>query len=212
VIDTTGAFDVLRLHEAIITRVKSKILSERARQIGDLRPEMSPPPPPVEDAEKTAEKALERVKILRVFDFVGVVEAVNELSEELRAVPKERYGELEVLERLPLPKRVEPIKPRTEVADSDGEEDEDMLFESPSPAAEEETPINPIESLPSQSLEMIGMIIIDNISQVVNPILKTNYVRGKWCFMCNHSHETDDIRPIAPNDLPSLAPKSHQHS
>jgi hypothetical protein len=183
VIDTTGTFDVLRLHEAIITRVKSKILTERARQIGDLQPEMSPPLPPAEDYEKTAEKALERVKILRAFDFVGVVEAVDELSEELRSISKGEYGEMKETEKVPPPKRVEPAKPRTEVADSDEEEDEDMLFESPPAAVEEETLANPPSSLPSQILENIGMIIIDNISQVVNPILKTNYVRGKYCFI-----------------------------
>jgi hypothetical protein len=211
VIDTTGTFDVLRLHEAIFTRVKSKILTERARQIGDLQPEMSPPPPPTEDAEKTAEKALERVKILRVFDFVGVVEAVDELSDALRVDSKEASGESKGIEEVSPPKLVELAKPRTEVADSD-EDDEDMLFESPPAAVEEETLANPPSSLPSQTLEKIGMIIIDNISQVVNPILKTNYVRGKYCFIRWSGCKVNNIRSIPPNNFPSLTQDSHQYS
>lgn len=140
---------------------------------------MSPPPPPTEDADRTAEKALDRVKILRVFDFVGVMEAVNELSEELRAEASNVGSErLKVSEEMPQIRPTEQSKPRTEVADSEEEEDEDMLFDSPSPAAEVDASVKPPEVRTSSSLEKIGMIVIDNISQVINPILKSNYVRG----------------------------------
>jgi hypothetical protein len=180
VVDTTGTFDVLRLHEAILTRSKLMVLTERARQIGDLQPEMPPPPPPNEDAEKLAEKALERVKILRVFDFVGVMEAVDELSEELRSKTSEAgSGGFGVAEKLPQSKAPRPeSEPRTEVADSDEEDEEDMLFETPSPVTGEPEDVQQPKAAHSTPIEKIGMIVVDNISQVANPILKINYVRG----------------------------------
>ncbi|TID24309.1 Alpha-glucosidase [Venturia nashicola] len=174
VIDTTGTFDLLRFHEVIVARVKSKILAERARQIGDLQPEMSPPPPPTETADIMAERALERLKILRVFDFVGVVEAVGELSEELRCDdPTESDVNKETRPNF----KSSPHKPRTEIADSDEEDDseEDMLFTTPLPTTKTTSTSHP----PSIPLEKIGMIIIDNVTQPLAPILKTNYTRAQ---------------------------------
>lgn len=159
----------------IITRVKSKILTERARQIGDMQPGMSPPPPPIEDAEKTAEKALERVKILRVFDFVGVVEAVCELSEELRNEHSSEKDENNRAQSKPNPPPQR--KPRTEIADSDEEDDsdeEEMLF-TPTRLSNKPSP----PQTTSHPLRGIGMIVVDNLTHPLNPILKTNYTRAQ---------------------------------
>ncbi|RDI84779.1 Alpha-glucosidase [Venturia inaequalis] len=208
VIDTTGTFDLLRLHEVIVTRVKSNILTKRARQIGDLQPEMSPPPPPTEDAEKTAEKALERVKILRVFDFVGVVEAVGELSEELQDVrPTEENTETQPKSKPP-PQRNQ----RTQIADSDEEEEEDseedMLFASPLPVPK---PTSPPPQPPPNTLDRIGMIIIDNITQPLHPILKINYTRAQsllttFLTSLRHLTTTHNLATLLLNT--ATAPKS----
>jgi len=48
---------------------------------------------------------LERVKILRVFDFVGVVEAVNEVRDELQGRLKE--DKLQIENQLEEPRRRE---------------------------------------------------------------------------------------------------------
>jgi len=175
VIDTTGTFDVLRLHEAIVSRVRIKIVTAKAQYLGDPEDPNYHPPPPIEDAEKKADQVLDRVRILRVFDFVGVVEAVNELTEELEAYSTEAVLQLpsEVLQSKNLP---DPEQ-RREIADSD-EDEEDMLFDAPSPVRDRTHSEKQADDLLSQSREKIGMIIVDNISQVVNPILKTNYVRG----------------------------------
>lgn len=173
---------------------------------------MLPPPPPTENAEKTSEKALERVKILRVFDFVGVVEAVNELSEELRHEVFDGGTEgIRETERQPQSRPAEQHKTRTEIADSDDEDEEDMLFDSPSTAIDK-SPIQAVPDLPSHpsnrahSPEKIGMIVIDNITQVVNPILKVNYVRGiTFLLRCQKSH-VNDLRPISSNNLSNFPP------
>lgn len=146
---------------------------------------MSPPPLPTENAEKTAEKALERVKILRVFDFVGVVEAVNELNGELQAeATKGGPEEIKVAKKLPPP---ELPKRRIEIADSDEEEDDAMLFDSPPLVTDGQASVKPPETLPLEALEKVGMILVDNISQVVNLMLKTNYVRGSsLCAFLNN--------------------------
>lgn len=211
VIDTTGTFDLLRLHEMIVARVRSKILTERARQIGNLQPEMSPPPPLTEDAEKSAENALERVKILRVFDFVGVLEAVGELSEELRdEILNGKGKEQEVREKQLQRKQTPQHKTRTEIADSDeeDEEKEDMLFASPRLANEDEPTLQPSSS---HQLEKPGMIIIDNITQPLNLILKPSYTRAQslittFLNSLRHLTQTHDIATLLLNT--ASAPKS----
>jgi hypothetical protein len=126
---------------------------------------------PISDSqiESIAEKTLERVKIMRVFDFVGVAEAVKELKNELCSKPAD-----------PKPQGDSSTKDqRKEVADSEDEEDEEMLFDSPEPVrAATGEDVKGIEPLPLDGAEKIGMIIIDNITQVVNPLLKNNYVQG----------------------------------
>ncbi|KAI9833059.1 MAG: hypothetical protein M1819_003892 [Sarea resinae] len=99
VIDTTGSFDVVALAE--IARLK---VTDRGSQDGLT-------------AQETAGRILDRVRIMRVFDFVGVVEAIAELRS--------------FLESISLPMKEESHKTREsfreEVADS--EDEEDMLEE-----------------------------------------------------------------------------------
>ncbi|KAF2433109.1 P-loop containing nucleoside triphosphate hydrolase protein [Tothia fuscella] len=170
VIDTTGTFDVLRLHKAILQRMTSQILVDRSRQ---------------DNAESIAEAALERVKIMRVFDFVGVIEAIT----ELRADPQPSAGK-------PQPQNVgQPSSPTPRAEIPDSEDEDEMLFdieEQVSPPNEQDPEIE----LPSNdSPSNLGLILIDNIAHVVNPLLKTNYAQGQalfTTFMRSLSHFTED--------------------
>jgi len=128
-----------------------------------------------EDVESTAEKALERVKIMRVFDFVGVSEAVDELRTDLQAPPHHESPPKEK-------QRLETT--RVEIPDSEEEDDDDMLFDW--------EPTQPLKSSrredrsPSDdSNGKLGLLLVDNIAHVVNPLLKSNYVQGKHHFTWN---------------------------
>jgi hypothetical protein len=138
IIDTTGAFDVVRLHQIVISRFRAK--------------------DPSINAESEAEVALQKVRIIRVFDFFGVVEAINEIRETLDdhdrlSKPSPTSARRAAHRRLGI------------IPDSEDEEDpEDLEVE--------------VEDSEAQPLS-IGFIVIDNLTTVINPLLKSNHVNGK---------------------------------
>lgn len=128
-----------------------------------------------EGKEKLAAKFLDRVKIMRVFDLVGVVEAVGEIRDGLEGkskaetkgkVMEEQKFENAVEVQEDNQKEKEKMK-KTVIADSEGEEDEDeeMLFEfaesthvdtEPQPEPEPEPTGNrhrPVDSKPVAKFE-----------------------------------------------------------
>ncbi|EUC40296.1 hypothetical protein COCMIDRAFT_109179 [Bipolaris oryzae ATCC 44560] len=131
VVDTTGNFDVLRLYTHIIARLSCQtqdLLAALRESVGfgsDAR------------AEDVAAKMLDRVKIMRVFDFEGVREAVGEIGDEVEGrggVGEKDVGQKEEVlgeEQVRVDEANEPPK-RTFVPDSEDEgeeEEEEMLFE-----------------------------------------------------------------------------------
>jgi hypothetical protein len=135
----------------------------------------------VEDVETTAGKALERVKIMRVFDFVGVSEAVNELRAGLES-PLSQQGSL-----VETP-RARPA--RHEIPDSedeDDDDDDDMLLDWELTQHDQETEKNSRAS-PDNIDEKLGLLFIDNIAHAVNPLLKSNYVQGTQHFTPDLAH------------------------
>jgi hypothetical protein len=153
VIDTSGSFDVLRLHRSFMLRLQT----QKRRGIFDG------------DLESVAEAALERVKIMRVFDFVGVSEAVNELGAEMKAPQFTATSS-------PGPQLEETV--RREVPDSEDEDDE-MLFDSEVRNAVPAKVENNTKQSSEDSEAKLGLILVDNIAHAVSPLLKTNYAQGQ---------------------------------
>lgn len=186
-IDATGTLDVLRLYNTIISRLRR--LPDGSNTTKE------------EDQEAAAAEILDRVKIMRVFDALGMVEAVSEIRENLESQQRglERKEETHTK---PAPARAEPQQQpqrqesnrklhriRSTIPDSDDEEDGDdvMLFDDiPEPLEEEvnqEVPIVDAQraediTRSSEDNGRVGMIIVDNITHVVSPMMKTNYVQG----------------------------------
>lgn len=82
---------------------------------------------------------------MRVFDFEGVVEGLNELIDGLEG------------------KQV----PKNTIRDSQEEEEEVMLLEMEIKEKKQEEELKPA-----------GMVLINNLSQVLGLLLKDNYARG----------------------------------
>lgn len=182
VIDTTGNFDVMGLYTRILRRLEKEpdIL---VRQVENVSVE--------QEKERVAAGILDRVRIMRVFDFVGMREAVGELRDELEGQSRSND---EVIKTVNADRKTDPPLPRkrTEVADSEDEDeeleksDDEMLFDtetstadpapvpepatSPSPQAEQHHPPTP----PTQS--KIKAILVDNLAHVLNPVLKKDAV------------------------------------
>ncbi|XP_014554231.1 hypothetical protein COCVIDRAFT_18005 [Bipolaris victoriae FI3] len=187
VLDTTGNFDVLRLYTLLIARLSHQpqdILSALCEAVGAESDSK---------AEDVAAKVLDRVKIMRVFDFEGVVEAVGEVREGLEGGGSGKVikGKEEALgeERVGVGERKEASK-RTFVPDSEDEdedEEEEMLFEIkakhglasqgrdtdavsvPEPGHAD----TPEQSKKSKS-STLKFILIDNLAHVFGPLSKTD--------------------------------------
>jgi RecA/RadA recombinase len=136
VIDTTGTFDVFRLHQIAMSKLTSRL----------------------SDDEKSAkaEQLLHRLKIMRVFDFDGMLEAVTEVERDLAI-------------RTATPKAAQKHKKRgKETGEIPDSEEEDLSDE-----CEE---VMEITAVPSNTVEML---VIDNLTSVATPLLKSNHVQGK---------------------------------
>lgn len=96
-------------------------------------------------------KVLDRLKIMKVFDYVGLAEALSELRDTL-----------EVRMASPATKA-----PKATIPDSQDEDDE--VLESPSP----------IQDSPETDTHAPNLLIIDSISHVVAPLIKNNYAQGQ---------------------------------
>ena len=203
VIDTTGNFDVMGLYTRILRQLE-KEPDIFVRQVENVSVE--------QEKERVAAGILDRVKIMRVFDFVGMREAVGELRDELEGQSRSND---EVMKTVNADRKTDPPLPRkrTEVADSEDEDeeleksDDEMLFDtetstadpaplpepatSASPQAEQHHPPTP----PTQS--NIKIILVDNLAHVLNPVLKKDAVSANT---------------LATTFLTALSNLTHSHS
>lgn len=134
VIDSSHSFDLRRLFRAIEASLR-----------GD---------------REAAIKVLDRLKIMKVFDYVGVSEALVELQEESEARAISSSSD-------PTNKAV----PKATIPDSQDDEDEEVL-DSPSP--EKKAPEDD-----DGDTEAPNLLIIDSISQLIAPLIKNNYTQGQ---------------------------------
>ncbi|KAI9881140.1 MAG: hypothetical protein M1830_008298 [Pleopsidium flavum] len=182
-IDTTGSFSPLKLHDIIFSRLRSGDGPGRGAkyvQQGYMYSRVEKEHREVETGEEDSEGmeqkvkgVLERVMVMRVFDFVGVVEAVAEvgarlenrrdhglvgLSEEeerdsaVRSAGRERRGK------------------EGEVADSEDEESTEELDATMTNAGG--------GTDDDGATGGVGMIVIDSITNVVSSMMTKNQVQG----------------------------------
>lgn len=168
-------------------------LSQRPRLTASLHSAINPEPGA--SIEDLSARILDRVKIMRVFDFVGVREAIEELKDDIAGqnVAEPTLANEKMKEALP----VEKVKmKRTYVADSEDEEDDEvMLFDSETIVTVAAQPAKDQEGAEARLLEPVGTLgithaeakrgyikfmLVDSFAHVFNPLLKTDYIRGIW--------------------------------
>ena len=152
VIDSTLAFDVRALHKAITAT------------IGDTA-----------EAAKEALALMGRLKIMKVFDFIGLTECISELRGDLED------GQSALAQVQP-----HPNPPKGTIGDS---EDEEEMLDSPSPPVQ--PPQATTESRSASGDNRNSLVMIDNIAHIAAPLLKNNHVQGQallTSFMRSLSH------------------------
>lgn len=190
IVDTTNSFDVRRLHKRLVSGL-------RERQSGD-------------GVKAEAVLVLERVRIMKAFDFVGMMECIAELRENLatgQQMGSRQDSELES-------KQKEIPGPRGTVGDS---EDEDDMLDDIGPASPEKPSLpppktaGPEETTPTDQPQ--HLLVIDNITYVASPIIKNSHVQGQallTTFMRSLTHLTRayDVCAILHNATMTYQPKA----
>jgi hypothetical protein len=150
IVDSTLAFDVRRLYRLLIASMGA----------------------PAEEAQQRAMPLLERVKIMKVFDFAGLTEAV----EEVRIMISARDGSPSLSEV-----DTGPHGATRTILDSDDEGEEEFLDEPPRPPGVGYTAKkNPMPPMSTQLQDhRSNLIIVRDISQVIGPLLRSNYTHGQ---------------------------------
>lgn len=226
-IDTTGNLDVLRLYTLILSRLqRSPGILTTARAATKSASEAS--------VEDVAAKVLDHVKIMRVFDFVGVREAIGEIRDDLEGKqsskpPREEARDGSTTVPKPSTPEPQPAPKRTVVADSEDEdEDEEMLFDTsasppkqapaiPQPPADSAHLTKPTPSATEPNPEegenpaKLKFILIDNLAQVINPLLKKDYIAANalastFLHTLNHQTRTHKLYTILAN--PAISPRT----
>ena len=176
VIDTTGSFEVVKLHHVLSTQAAQRPTRYQSAG-GTLNPE----------------GCLDRVKLMRVFDFVGLTEATSELK-----------GALEKTVQFQAP----PVSSNKSavVADSEDEDEDILAIRSPAKETRRYEDANLLKSVSP----LPWMLLIDNLSNVIQPIFKSNYIQGQalcTTFLRSLTHLTRDhnICTILVNNV--IAPK-----
>ncbi len=142
--------------------------------------------------ERRAGDMLERVLIMRVFDFVGVVEAVAEIGGRVEMVEGEgggpgggaaRQGEV----------------PDSEDEGAEGEEEVERRY----PGKKDEDKAGEGEgSEAEKGTGEVGVIVIDSITSVVSSVITKDHVHGTYS-----KFNTPFCSPPNSSGLPSLAPQ-----
>lgn len=162
VIDTTGSFSPLRLRDVIAFRLQAKLERERYQQSGYVYERVPDGDRTMEAILDEATSMLDRVKVMRVFDFAGIVEAVGEVAQMIEAAQRE--GEEKGA-------GVSSVR-KDEVGDSEEELDEDEA------SPDKHTSGGGNEGT-GRKVVQVGMLILDTISAAVGPVLSKSQIQGQ---------------------------------
>lgn len=126
VVDSSLSFDLRRLYKAIEASSEDR---------------------------NAAIRVLNRLKIMKVFDYIGLVEAMSELQETL----EERAGS------------PSPISSVQKPTIPDSQDEDDAMLDSPSP----------YQKSAQNDAHASSLLIVDSISHIIAPLIKNNYAQGQ---------------------------------
>ena len=170
-IDTTGSFSPWRLREVLVFRLEAQSQRDSYQQSGFVYEKVK------SNAHATrkeligqATSMLDRVKVMRVFDFIGVLEAV----EEIGVMREANAHRDDVAEETAVSRR------REEVGDSEAEtEDEEDRSCQPTVSGPMSAQTMNAETEVEAFKSQIGMIVVDTITNVVSSTVSKSQIQGQ---------------------------------
>ena len=182
-IDTTGSFSPLRLRDVLAFRLQAKSRRAKFQQAGYIY-EKAPQSSDVvgQAVTEQATTILDRVKVMRVFEYAGVVEAIGEVGEMWEAVSRARE---EAKER-----EAQSHNATEGIADSEDESEE--MLDDPGRLERSSQTQNALPPCLEETGQ-IGVIVIDTITNVVSAMMSKSQVQGTASFSFPHP------TPLPPN-------------
>jgi len=171
VIHSTLSFDVRRLHTHFTTACATRLTA----------PEVA----------SEALAMLDRVRIMKVFDFIGLTESVAELRDDLES---DGLDPTAIARSQQQPRTIN--APADTIQDSQDEDEDEMLDDGPLPVDQPPAVTTQTIHQPKdrhQGNNTSHLLIIDNISHLASPLLKNNHTQGQALlasFMRALSHLT----------------------
>jgi len=177
-VDTTGDFSPLRLRDVIVFQLKHSAKPLQFHQSGYVYEPIALDADPVanELLEKEAAQIMERVRIMRVFDFAGVVEAVDEvrnLCEQNDRKEEDRKRRLRTGLATRKPQEIADSQDEEGDNEDDGAADFDNIDQTNLASGGNQA------SIVGEGFGGVGMIVIDTIANVVSSMSATSQIEGQ---------------------------------
>lgn len=180
IIDTKGTFSPVRLRDVLAARLRDRRQRATYQEAGYVyEKRLSVQPSMEEDLVGEATSILDRVKVMRVFDVAGLVEAVGEIAETC-----------DNLANIAIQNEVLRETARRIVADSEAESEEDDQATPYSLGTKGREHSSDPECYGKLSAidGKIGMLVIDTITTIFGPLMTKSQVQGRFginavCFV-----------------------------
>ena len=171
-IDTNGSFAAVSLRDVISHRLESLSRQARYKESGYVY-EKVPAEQSVaaaRDFKSEATRMLCRVKVMRVFDFTGIVEAVDEVRELWEKSDNQQKA----------PEAAEAAAESSNLGTRAGLEREilDSQDSATPDSQEQENPIEPTTNEPLARPRGIRMLVVDNIANPVSSMMAKSAMQG----------------------------------
>ena len=172
-IDTSGTFSPVRLRDILALRLHALRRRTTCQQSGYVYAKQPADPEPVTEAlVQESTLLLDRVKLMRVFDVAGLVEAVGEITERCELVAE-------------VPVETGCLR-RGVVADSQDDLAGDGGSEGLDSGERAERPDLQDNSTVLAQSGKVGMVIVDAIADIFGPLMAKSQVQGSTnCILFN---------------------------
>ena len=162
----------MRLRDVLAARLRDRrqrITYQEAGYVYEKRP--SDQPSVGEDPVEEATSILDRVKVMRIFDVAGLVEAVAEIAELCDNVAN-----------IAIQNEVSKEAERRVIVDSEAEsEEDDQVAPDDLGMNEHENSSSPEnDGLLSARDGKIGMLVIDTIATIFGPLMTKSQIQGRF--------------------------------
>lgn len=169
-IDTTGSFSPLRLRDLMVSRLMKRSRQLDYQQVGHVYEPLQAEAKASDDIIVEATSLLDHVKVMRVFDFAGVIEAVNEIGEMWER-------EVDHVDDHPA------VSPREESRIIDDSEGDEVSFSNENENERENEQLNSTRAAnyheeSNRKSGYVCMIVIDTMTNVVSSMISGNQVQG----------------------------------